>query len=161
MIASSLSLDEADADSEFRPHPVLPPQQQQHRTHHERMRRLKSLFRRTNPNSSDLIVTSEIGEEVSAENKKHTVLKEDECEDDSVIGESASLHPHLGRSRIGTETSVENPTCIENPDRSNSFEEELFRGLPRDDDGRGEEDDDVILSDDVKMSASQRMSAAR
>jgi hypothetical protein len=125
------------------------------------MRRLKSLFRRTNPNSSDLIVTSEIGEEVSAETKKHAVLKEDECEDDSVIGKSSCLHPpHLGRSRIGTETSVENPTCIENPDRNNSFEEELFRGLPRDD-GNGEDDDEVLLSDDVKMSASQRMSAAR
>ena len=48
---------------------------------------------------------------------------------------------------------------IENPDRSNSFEEELFRGLPRDD--VTEENDDVIISDDIKRSSGQRLSAAR
>jgi hypothetical protein len=121
VLASSISLDEADGDNEYHPHPVLPPQQhqQQHRTHHERMRRLKSLFRRTNPNASDLIVTSELVEEQSGVGeKKQAVLKESECEEDSVmsgIAESSCLHPHHGRSRIGTETSVENPTCIENP----------------------------------------------
>jgi len=47
-------------------------------------------------------------------------------------------------------------------DRSNSFEEELFRGLPRDDgNGDNDEDDDVLMSDEIKRSASQRLSAAR
>ena len=45
-------------------------------------------------------------------------------------------------------------------DRSNSFEEELFRGLPRDD-ANGDDDDDVIMSDDAKMSTGPRMSGAR
>ena len=50
---------------------------------------------------------------------------------------------------------------IENPDRSNSFEEELFRGLPRDDVTGENEDDDVIRSDEIKRSSGQRLSAAR
>ena len=107
-----MSLDEADGDNEYHPHPVLPPQQQQQqqRTHHERMRRLKSLFRRTNPNTSDLVV----GEELSSEKRQQPVLKEDECEEEGSISglaeTTSGLHPHHGRSRIGTETSVENPT---------------------------------------------------
>jgi hypothetical protein len=72
------------------------------------MRRLKSLFRRANPSASELNPTSEVGEDASA-------LNEDECEDDPGLVDTSCLHPHHGRSRIGTETSVENPTCIENP----------------------------------------------
>ena len=85
------------------------------------MRRLKSLFRRTNPNSSELGATAEIGEEqaaaasAAASDKKASTLKEDDADDDSMVADPACLHPHHGRSRIGTETSVENPTCIENP----------------------------------------------
>ncbi len=63
-------------------------------------------------------MTSELVEEQATGEKKQAVLKESECEEDSVmsgIAESSCLHPHHGRSRIGTETSVENPTCIENP----------------------------------------------
>ena len=88
------------------------------------MRRLKSLFRRTNPNSSELGATSEIGEEISASDRKGLsapILKEDAVEDDSLVADSACLHPHHGRSRIGTETSVENPTCIENPGSRNGY----------------------------------------
>ena len=91
------------------------------------MRRLKSLFRRTNPNSSELGATAEIGEEqaaaasAAASDKKASTLKEDDADDDSMVADPACLHPHHGRSRIGTETSVENPTCIENPGLRKSF----------------------------------------
>lgn len=60
VIASSISLDEGDEAAEFGllHHPLLPLHQQHppQRTHHERIRRLKSLFRRTNQNSSSDLV---------------------------------------------------------------------------------------------------------
>ena len=49
----------------------------------------------------------------------------------------------LPRSRIGTttsqDTSLDHPTCIENRGIPDSFEEELFRGLSRDDDNPDED----------------------
>ncbi len=82
--------------------------------------------------TSDLCPTSEIVEENWPTDKKNSaVLKEDECEEDSVIGDSACLRPHHGRSRIGTETSVENPTCIENPGNCSIQLWSLFVGKAR------------------------------
>jgi len=54
------------------------------------------------------VSTFEVNEEFGNLNQ-HTILKEDECEDESQL-EMSCHAAMLGRSRIGTETSIENPT---------------------------------------------------
>ena len=60
-----------------------------------------------------------------------------------MLGSTSSGGKPSGRSRIGTETSLETsfenpPTCI---DRSSSFEEELFRGLEEEEEEEEEDEE--------------------
>ena len=148
VLASSFSLSEADETEYLAGHavepPALPPPAQRQRTFQEKMR-MRSLFRRTpqihNVPAVPTVEPPDDDKLLSAPQDDVDLQLTDSVPPSPGVLTVIERKPHP-RSRIGTETSldtsIDNPTCI---DRGVSFEEELFRGLSRE---NNDEDDDEV-----------------